>query len=128
MGTWELSFSLFLSTYLYINLFHQSIACSGELPTEPSARNRPRRGPRIAQPTRAAVPPVKCTTPEPAKSMAPLPNRRCPFCLCSACQKRSLSAEIQIHEEAKVTFVIRHLEAAKCLTGAIEYYYEIYQI
>ena len=33
---------------------------------------RPRRGPMIAAPTRAAVPPTAWTTPEPAKSMTPL--------------------------------------------------------
>jgi len=33
--------------------------------------NRPMRGPRMAAATKAAMPPVMCTTPEPAKSIMP---------------------------------------------------------
>src|SRR5947209_3132645 len=41
---------------------------------EPSALYFPRRGPSMAQVTIAMTPPVRCTTPEPAKSTYPLPS------------------------------------------------------
>ena len=37
----------------------------------PSRSKRPARGPMISAPQKAAMPPVMCTTPEPAKSMHP---------------------------------------------------------
>ena len=41
---------------------------------EPSLLNLPIRGPSIIAPASAAIPPVMCTTLEPAKSMWPLPR------------------------------------------------------
>ena len=52
-----------------------------EWPTRPhdcrleSLLKRPMRGPRTAEPIRAAKPPVMCTTPEPAKSIIPHSQR-----------------------------------------------------
>src|SRR5437016_4796949 len=40
----------------------------------PSSLNLPTRGPGILAPQKAATPPMACTTPEPAKSMAPCPH------------------------------------------------------
>src|SRR3954463_12841943 len=48
--------------------------CPGMAFAEPSALNFPRRAPSIQQVTTAMVPPVRWTTPEPAKSAYPLPR------------------------------------------------------
>ena len=41
------------------------------LPSSAAVMKRPGRGPMTAAPQRAAMPPVRCTTPEPAKSITP---------------------------------------------------------
>ena len=54
--------------------------------------NRPMRGPTIAAPHKAAMPPVMCTMPEPAKSITPpLKGRSGP----GYCADDDANAEIQ---------------------------------
>ena len=48
--------------------------CPGIALAEPSLLKRPMRGPITMAPTSARLPPTMCTTPDPAKSTAPLPN------------------------------------------------------
>src|SRR5260370_7515444 len=53
--------------------------CPGNAFGVPSLLNFPILGPRIMASARAAHPPVECTTPDPAKSTAPLPSLNIPF-------------------------------------------------
>ena len=46
-------------------------SCPGNSPIAPSRRNLPIRGPSTIAPASAAIPPVMCTTEDPAKSTWP---------------------------------------------------------
>src|SRR5580692_2161597 len=48
--------------------------CPGGIPPPSRAKIRPMRGPKTTAPASEAIPPIVCTTVEPAKSRNPCPN------------------------------------------------------